>query len=64
MLKKKKFKLVTNVLTVAIKFWLRTQVSHIGQLKLDIQAGDRQLFVVLEASRINMEITVSMITFS
>ncbi|MEO1431964.1 MAG: DUF2993 domain-containing protein [Cyanobacteria bacterium J06633_8] len=43
MLKKKKFKLVTNVLTVAIKFWLRTQVSHIGKLKLDIQAGDRQL---------------------
>lgn len=43
MLKKNKFRLVTNVLTSAIKLWLRTQVSHIEKLQLDIQAGDRQL---------------------
>ena len=43
MLKKNKFRLITNVLTKAIKFWLRTQVSDIEQLQLDIQAGDRQL---------------------
>ncbi|BAY85800.1 hypothetical protein NIES267_53010 [Calothrix parasitica NIES-267] len=43
MLKKNKFKLVTNVLTEAIKFWLRTQVSHMEQLQLDIQAGNRQI---------------------
>lgn len=43
MLKKNKFRLITNVLTKAIKLWLRTQVSHIEQLQLDIQAGDRQL---------------------
>ena len=43
MLKKNKFKLITNVLTEAIKFWLRTQVSHIEQLQLDIQAGNRQI---------------------
>ena len=43
MLKKNKFKLVANVLNEAIKFWLRTQVSHIEQLQLDIQAGNRQI---------------------
>ncbi len=43
MLKKNKFRLITNVLTKAIKLWLRTQVSDIEQLQLDIQAGDRQL---------------------
>lgn len=43
MLKKNKFKLVANVLTEAIKFWLRTQVSHMEQLQLDIQAGNRQI---------------------
>ena len=43
MLKKNKFKLVTNVLTKAIKLWLRTQVSNIEQLQLDIQAGIRQI---------------------
>ena len=30
-------------MTEAIKFWLRTQVSHIEQLQLDIQAGNRQI---------------------
>ena len=42
-MKKNKFRLVTNVLTSAIKLWLKTQVSHIEQLHLDIQASDRQL---------------------
>ncbi len=41
--KNKKFRLVTNILTKAIKLWLRTQVSDIEQLQLDIEAGDRQL---------------------
>lgn len=41
--KKNKFRLITNALTKAIKLWLRTQVSDIEQLQLDIQAGDRQL---------------------
>ncbi len=43
MLKKNKFRLITNVLIAAIKFWLRTQVSQLQELKVDIQAGDRQL---------------------
>jgi len=43
MLKKNKFRLVTNVLSTAIKLWLRTQVSHIEELKLDIQASNRQI---------------------
>ncbi len=43
MLKKNKFRLVTNVLTAAIKLWLRAQVSHIEQLEVDIQANDRQI---------------------
>ncbi len=43
MLKKNKFRLITNVLAKAIKLWLRTQVSDLEQLQLDIQAGDRQL---------------------
>ncbi|MEL6163726.1 MAG: LmeA family phospholipid-binding protein, partial [Cyanobacteria bacterium J06628_3] len=43
MLKKNQFKLVTNILAEAIKLWLRTQVSHIEQLQLDIQARNRQI---------------------
>ena len=43
MLKKNKFRLVTNVLTAAIKLWLRTQVSQLGHLQVDIQAGSRQV---------------------
>ena len=41
--KKNRFRLVTNVLTTAIKLWLRTQVSHIELLKVDIQASDREI---------------------
>ncbi|MEO1373768.1 MAG: DUF2993 domain-containing protein [Cyanobacteria bacterium J06635_10] len=44
MLKKNKFRLVTNVLAGAIKFWLRTQVSNIEQLQIDIQATASQIF--------------------
>ncbi len=43
MRKKNQFRLVTNVLTAAIKLWLRTQVSNIEQLQIDIQSSDRQI---------------------
>lgn len=43
MRKKNKFRLVTNVLAGAIKFWLRTQVSNIEQLQIDIQATGGQI---------------------
>ncbi|MEA5593601.1 DUF2993 domain-containing protein [Rivularia sp. UHCC 0363] len=43
MLKKNKFRLITNVLTAAIKLWLRTQVSHVEQLQVEIIGGDRQI---------------------
>ncbi len=39
----KKIRIVTNVLTTALKLWLRSQVSQISQLEVDIQASDRQL---------------------
>lgn len=38
-----KSRIVTNVLTKALKLWLRTQVSQIGQLEIEIGASDRQL---------------------
>ncbi|MBD2302410.1 DUF2993 domain-containing protein [Nostoc sp. FACHB-190] len=38
-----KIRIITNVLTTAIKLWLRSQVSHVSQLEVDIQASDRQL---------------------
>ncbi|MEM9923321.1 MAG: DUF2993 domain-containing protein [Cyanobacteria bacterium P01_D01_bin.50] len=44
MLKKNKFRLVTNILAGAIKLWLRTQVSNIEQLQIDIQATASQIF--------------------
>lgn len=44
MLKKNKFRLVTKVLTTAIKLWLRTQVSNIEQLQVDIQATASEIF--------------------
>ncbi|MBF2015234.1 MAG: DUF2993 domain-containing protein [Rivularia sp. T60_A2020_040] len=43
MLKKNQFRLITNVLTAAIKLWLRTQVSHVEQLQVEILGGDRQI---------------------
>lgn len=38
-----KNRIVTNVLTKALKLWLRTQVSQIAQLEIEIGASDRQL---------------------
>lgn len=43
MLKKNQFRLITNVLTTAVKLWLRTQVSHVEQLQVEIVGGDRQI---------------------
>lgn len=43
MLKKNKFRLVSNVLTAAIKLWLRTQVSKIKELEVGIQATANQI---------------------
>ena len=43
MLKKNQFRLITNVLTAAVKLWLRTQVSHVEQLQVEIVGGDRQI---------------------
>ncbi|MBE9007896.1 DUF2993 domain-containing protein [Fortiea sp. LEGE XX443] len=38
-----KIRIITNVLTTAVKLWLRAQVSHLSQLEVDIKASDRQL---------------------
>ncbi|MBD2450591.1 DUF2993 domain-containing protein [Nostoc sp. FACHB-152] len=38
-----KIRIITNVLTTALKLWLRAQVSHLSQLEVDIKASDRQL---------------------
>jgi len=38
-----KIRIITNVLTTALKLWLRAQVSHVSQLEVDIKASDRQL---------------------
>jgi LmeA-like phospholipid-binding len=38
-----KIRIITNVLKTALKLWLRSQVSHISQLEVEIQASDRQL---------------------
>ncbi|MDB9489057.1 DUF2993 domain-containing protein [Dolichospermum circinale CS-534/05] len=39
-----KVKIITKVLTSAIKLWLRTQLSHVSDLDVQIKASDRQLF--------------------
>ncbi len=39
----KKIRIVTKVLTKALKLWLRSQVSDISQLEVEIQASDKQL---------------------
>jgi hypothetical protein len=36
-------RIVTNVLSKAVKLWLRSQVSQISTLEVDIQASDRQI---------------------
>jgi hypothetical protein len=38
-----KIRIITNVLTKALKLWLRSQVSQISQLEVEIKASDRQL---------------------
>ncbi|MCP6760582.1 MAG: DUF2993 domain-containing protein [Fischerella sp. CENA71] len=39
----KKVRIITNVLTTALKLWLRTQVSQVSQLEVEIKASDRQI---------------------
>ncbi|MFH7025839.1 MAG: DUF2993 domain-containing protein [Heteroscytonema crispum UTEX LB 1556] len=39
----KHIRIVTNVLTTAVKLWLRSQVSQIQELELEIKASDRQI---------------------
>jgi hypothetical protein len=51
-----RIRIITNVLTSAVKLWLRAQVSHVSQLEVEIQTSDRQLLsgripsVVISAS--------------
>ncbi|NMG09260.1 DUF2993 domain-containing protein [Brasilonema sp. UFV-L1] len=35
--------IITNVLTAALKLWLKTQVSQVSQLDVEIRASDRQI---------------------
>ncbi|QLE43997.1 DUF2993 domain-containing protein [Nostoc sp. C052] len=39
-----KIRIITQVLTTAVKLWLRAQVSQISELEVEITASDRQLF--------------------
>ncbi|TFI54087.1 DUF2993 domain-containing protein [Mastigocladus laminosus UU774] len=39
----KKVRIITNVLTTALKLWLRSQVSQVSQLEVEIKASDRQI---------------------
>jgi LmeA-like phospholipid-binding len=39
----RKIRIITNVLTAALKLWLRSQVSQVKQLEVEIKASDRQL---------------------
>ncbi|WP_017316621.1 LmeA family phospholipid-binding protein [Mastigocladopsis repens] len=41
--KSNKIRIVTNVLTTALKLWLKTQVSQVSQLEVQIKASDRQI---------------------
>ncbi len=38
-----KIRIITQVLTTAVKLWLRAQVSEISELEVEIKASDRQL---------------------
>ena len=38
-----KIRIVTSVLTTALKLWLRSQVSQVSQLSVEIRASDRQI---------------------
>ncbi|QSJ17254.1 DUF2993 domain-containing protein [Nostoc sp. UHCC 0702] len=39
----KKIRVITKVLTKALKLWLRSQVSQVSQLEVEIRASDRQI---------------------
>lgn len=39
----RKIRVITNVLTKALKLWLRSQVSQVSELKVEIRASDRQI---------------------
>ncbi|MEH2464565.1 LmeA family phospholipid-binding protein [Nostoc sp.] len=38
-----KVRIITQVLTTALKLWLRTQVTQISELEVEIKASDRQI---------------------
>jgi len=38
-----KIRVVTNILKAALKLWLRSQVSHVAHLEVEIRASDRQI---------------------
>lgn len=38
-----KIRIVTNILTQALKLWLRSQVNQVSQLEVEIKASDRQI---------------------
>lgn len=38
-----KIRIITNVLKTALTLWLRSQVSQVSQLEIDMKASDRQL---------------------
>ena len=38
-----KIRIITKVLTAALKLWLKSQVSEVSQLEVEIKASDRQL---------------------
>ncbi|AFZ27159.1 Protein of unknown function (DUF2993) [Cylindrospermum stagnale PCC 7417] len=39
----KKIRVITQVLTTALKLWLRAQVSQVSQIEVEIRASDRQI---------------------
>ncbi|MBD2147466.1 DUF2993 domain-containing protein [Sphaerospermopsis sp. FACHB-1194] len=39
----KKIRLITQALTTAIKLWLKTQLTQVSQIEIEIGASDRQL---------------------
>jgi hypothetical protein len=41
--KSNKVRIITNILTTALKLWLKTQVSQISELEVEIKASDRQI---------------------
>lgn len=40
---KSKSEIISRFLTPAIKFWLRSQLSTVEDLKMEIHAGDKQI---------------------